>query len=133
MYRTQKEKEEFVEQLFKDRILFELEVLQVSSEADLIEVMQIISKTLVRDKLKKEINFSYLETFNHFKLTSITKAIFNQIANEWLSFAAEVLFYDKDSALMEIQDKQRVNFIYSISNDYFINIKNIYLKRLPIH
>ncbi len=123
MHRTQKVKEEFVKELFNDRKLFELEVLEVSSEADRIEIMQIISKNLVRDKLKKEINFSHLYTFNHFKLNSITKAIFNQIANEWLSFATEVLFYSKDSALIEIRDKQRVNFIYSISNDYFNKYK----------
>ncbi len=123
MYKTQKVKEELIKELFNDRKLFELEVLQVSSEVDSIEVMQIISKILVRDKLKKELNFSYLDTFNHFKLNSITKAIFNQIANEWLSFATEVLFYSKDSALIEIQDKQRVNFMYSISNDYFNKYK----------
>lgn len=121
--KTQKVKEEFVKELFNDKRLFKLEVLQVSCEADSIEIMQIISKTLVREKLKKEINFLHLNTFRDFKLTSIKNSIFNQIANEWLSFAQEVLFFSKDVALLEIQDKQRVNFIYSISNDYFNTYK----------
>lgn len=123
MYKTQKVKEELVKELFNDRKLFELEVLQVSCEADSVEVMQIIVKNLLRERLKKEINFLYLESLNHFKLDSITKTIFNQIANEWLSFATEVLFYSKESALREIQDKQRVNFLYSISNGYFNKYK----------
>jgi hypothetical protein len=123
MHKTKKQKEELILELFSDRELFEQEVLHVSSTSDCIEVMQIISKDLVKNKLKHEISFLYLKSFDEFKLHSITKSIFNQIANEWLSYASEVLFYSKENSLLEIQEKQRVNFIYAIANDYFSKYK----------
>ncbi|NCO01918.1 MAG: hypothetical protein GW906_08825 [Epsilonproteobacteria bacterium] len=119
MTKTQAEKEEFVTQIFSDRTLFEKEVVQVSTEADRVEVMEIIAQSLVRDKLKEEINFLYLDTLTKFKLSSIVGTIFNQFANEWLSFAVEVLGYSKESALKEIQEKQRAAFVHSIATLYF--------------
>ena len=61
MYRTQEEKQKYIDKLFKDRALFEWEVLHVSSHYDRLEIMEMLAQTLVRDKLKYEINFLYLQ------------------------------------------------------------------------
>jgi len=123
MAKTLAQKEEFVAQLFCERELFELEVLGISCEADFIEVMELIATIIVREKLKKELNFLYLERFDDFKLGTITKAIFNQIANEWVSFATQTLRYSKDDALKQMQEKQKTQFIYSLALDYFQDVK----------
>ena len=111
MYRTQDEKQKYIDELFKDRTLFEWEVLHVSSHYDRIEIMEILAQTLVRNKLKYEINFLYLQSYDNFKLTQIINILFHEIANEWMSFATEVLYYPNDKA--------RVKFIHDIAEDYY--------------
>ena len=119
MYRTQEEKQKYVDKLFKDRALFEWEVLHVSSHYDRLEIMEILAQTLVRDKLKYEVNFLYLQSYNDFKFTQIVNIIFHEIANEWISFATEVLYYPKSEAIEELQDKARVTFIHSLAKSYY--------------
>ena len=111
MYRTQEEKQKYIDKLFKDRALFEWEVLHVSSHYDRLEIMEILAQTLVRDKLKYEINFLYLQSYNDFKFTQIVNILFHEIANEWISFATEVLYYPKKEAVGELQDKTRVKSV----------------------
>lgn len=119
MYRTQDEKQKYIDELFKDRALFEWEVLHVSSHYDRLEVMEILAQTLVRDKLKYEINFLYLQSYENFKFTQIINILFHEIANEWMSFATEVLYYPKREAVGELNDKARVKFIHDIAEDYY--------------
>ncbi|NOR58365.1 MAG: hypothetical protein GQ474_07565 [Sulfurimonas sp.] len=119
MYRTQEEKQKYVDKLFKDRALFEWEVLHVSSHYDRLEIMQILAQTLVRDKLKYEINFLFLQSYSDFKFTQIVNIIFHEIANEWISFATEVLYYPKSEAIQELQDKARVRFIHALAKGYY--------------
>jgi hypothetical protein len=119
MYRTQEEKQKYIEKIFKDRALFEWEVLHVSSHYDRLEIMEILAETIVRGKLKYELNFLYLETFKDFKFSQIVNILFHEIANEWISFATEVLYYPKREAVQELQDKTRVKFIHSLALDYY--------------
>jgi len=119
MYRTKEEKSKYIEKIFKDRALFEWEVLHVSSHYDRLEVMQILAQTLVRDKLKYELNFLHIEKYEDFKFSQIINIIFHEIANEWVSFATEVLYYPKEEALKELQDKVRVHFIHSLAKSYY--------------
>jgi len=123
MYKTQEEKKKYIDNLFKDKALFEWEVLHVSSHYDRLEVMEILAKTLVREKLIYEINFLYLQSYDDFKFTQIVNIIFHEIANEWVSFATEVLHYPKQEAIDELQDKARVKFIYAIAKSYYEKYK----------
>lgn len=123
MYRTQEEKQKYIDKIFKDKALFEWEVLHVSSHYDRLEIMQILARTLVRDKLKYEINFLYLQSFGDFKFTQIVNIIFHEIANEWISFSTDVLYYPKKEAIEELQDKQRVKFIHSLAKSYYEKYK----------
>ena len=121
MFKTKIEKQEYMDKLFEDISLFEWEVMHVTSHNDRVEVMQLLAKTLVREKLKHEINFLYLKSFYNFKFSSIINGLFKEIVREWLGFTEEVLFYSQSDALKEVQDPARANFIYGIVNDYFDN------------
>lgn len=119
MYRTREEKQNYIEKIFKNKALFEWEVLHVSSHYDRLEVMEVIAHILVREKLRYELNFLYLEKFEDFKFTQIVNIIFHQIANEWVSFATEILNYPKRDAIQEIQNRERVKFIHSLAKEYY--------------
>nr|WP_321265497.1 hypothetical protein [uncultured Sulfurimonas sp.] len=119
MYRTQEEKQKYIEKIFKDRALFEWEVLHVSSHYDRLEVMEILAQTLVRDKLKYELNFLYMQKYEDFNFSQIINIIFHEIANEWVSFATDVLYYPKQDAIEELQDKMRVKFIHDLAKSYY--------------
>lgn len=119
MYRTKEEKQQYIAKIFKSKALFEWEVLHVSSHYDRLEIMEVLAHILVREKLRYELNFLYLDKFEDFKFTQIVNIIFHEIANEWVSFATEILNYPKQDAIQEIQDKMRVRFIHSLAKDYF--------------
>ncbi|WP_294963574.1 hypothetical protein [Sulfurimonas sp.] len=119
MYKTQEEKQKYIDKLFNDRTLFEWEVLHVSTHYDRVEIMLILAQTLVRNKLKHEINFLYLQSFIDLKFQQIVNILFHEIANEWMSFATEVLNYPKKEAIVELKEKSRVKFIHGIADDYY--------------
>ncbi|WP_324170420.1 hypothetical protein [Sulfurimonas sp.] len=119
MYKNQEEKEEYIEKLFSDKALFEWEVLHISSHYDRVEVMEILSDVLVTDKLKYELNFLYIKEYKDFKFSQIINIIFHEIANEWLSFATNIMYYSKKEAIETLQDKKKVIFIHTLSINYY--------------
>ncbi len=119
MYRTKEEKQNYIDKIFNNIALFEWEVLHVSSHYDRLEIMQILAQTIVHDKLKYETNFLYLEKYEDFKLSQIVNILFHEIANEWLSFATEVLHCKKEDIIEDFQDKRRIYFIHHIVKDYY--------------
>lgn len=124
MYRTVNEKKELIEKIFKRKAVFEKEVLNITSDGDRSEIMQILSKILVRENLKEELNFLYMESFSKFTFAPIINILFKEIANEWIYFAMEELTYTKNEALLEIQDKKRVLFIRSLVIGYYKKYQN---------
>ena len=120
---THSEREELVDRIFKRKAIFEKEVLNITSDADRAEIMQILAKLLVRDTLKDELNFLYMEDFSKFTFKPIVNILFKEIANEWISYAMEELGYSKDEALAEIQTKKRVLFIRSLVSKYYEKYK----------
>lgn len=123
MYRTEEEVRKYIEKIFSDRSLFEWEVLHVSSHYDRLEVMQILAQTIVRDRLKFELNFLYIKRYEDFKLSQIINILFHEIANEWLSFATEILYCSKNDAINALQDKKKVKFIHSLVKSYYATYK----------
>ena len=119
MYKTQEEKDAYVEKLFSDVALFEWDVLHVSSNTDRVEVMEIIADSLVYNTLKYELNFLHVHDVEKLNFSNIKGYIFKQMINEWLTFCDDVLFYPKDDAIKVVKQGQRIKFIYSIVNDYF--------------
>jgi len=123
-------KAEFVKELFENKKLFESYVLAVSSESEREEIMQILSKKLIREDLKEDLNFLYMQDFSHFKFSFIVNLLFKELANEWISFAEEQLAYSKRDALEEIQHKEKVNFVFQIVKNYFDVYKRIFVQEI---
>lgn len=119
MNKTLEDKQKYIDKLFKDKTLFEQEVLHVFSHYDRLEVMGVLTHILVREKLIYELNFLYLKKFEDFKFSQIVNIIFHVIANEWVSYATDILRYPKQDAIQEIQNKFRVKFIHSLAKDYY--------------
>jgi len=119
MYKTKEEKKQYIEKIFKNKALFEWEVLHVSSHYDRLEIMEVLAHILVREKLRYELNFLYLKSYDDFNFSQIVNIIFHEIANEWVSFATDILHYPKQDAIQELQNKIRVRFIHSLAKEYY--------------
>ena len=119
MYKTQEQKDAYVEKLFSDVVLFEWDVLHVSSSTDRIEVMELIAQDLVHNTLKNELNFIYVHDVKKLDFSNIKSYIFKQMINEWLTFCDDVLMYPKDDAIAVVKQGERIKFIYDIVNNYF--------------
>lgn len=119
MYKTQEQKDAYVEKLFSNVTLFEWDVLHVSSSTDRIEVMELIAKELVHNTLKNELNFVYVHDVEKLNFSKIKSYIFKQMINEWLTFCDDVLMYPKADALDVVKQGERIKFIYNIVNSYF--------------
>ena len=126
----QVEKEKLVVDLFSNKILFELDVLSVKSEKDRLEIINILVERFIRDLLKNELNFLYMQDFKRFKFSLIINLLFKEIADEWLGFSSDILHFSKEEALGEIQDKKRIAFIYALSQEYFLEYKNLFFTEI---
>ena len=124
------EKEELVVQLFSKKKLFERKVLNVKSSVDRLEIITILVQKFIRDLLKSELNFLYMHDMKQFRFSLIINLLFKEVANEWLSYAHEILQYSRDEALLEIQDKKRVAFIYSVVQGYFLEYKKYFFEEI---
>lgn len=123
MFRTKKEKHEYLEKIFEDVSLFEWEVLHITTSQDRQEVMEILSETLVRDTIKEKVNFLYLKRFDDFDTGAIKPALFKEIVNEYVSFAVDVLYLDKDEVRKDIGSK--ASFIYGLIDNYMKNYHSL--------
>jgi len=119
MYKTQEQKNAYVDKLFADVVLFEWDVLHVSSNTDRIEVMEIVAHDLVHETLKNELNFLHVNAVDKLNFSNVKNHIFKQMINEWLTFCDDVLMYPRDDAIAVVKEGHRVKFIYNIVNEYF--------------
>ncbi len=130
MFGTQEEKENYINKLFSDVELFEWDVLNVSSNIDRAEVIEMIADTLVHDTLKNEINFLYIKDIKEINFKKIKKAIYNEIVGEWLNFCDDTLIYPKKDAILIVNQIDEIQFIYSITNSYFDKFSRIIFSKI---
>jgi len=124
------EVEELVTSIFSDKIVFEKYVLNVTCNNDRIDVMDILSKRLVRILLKEELNFLYMQDLSNFKFSLIVNLLFREIANEWVSYAEESLDLSMDEALEIIQHKEKVLFLLGFVKEYFRQYKIYFVQEI---
>jgi len=124
------EVEELVKSIFSDKVIFEKHILNVTSNSDRIDVMEILAKRLIRSLLKEELNFLYMKNLNNFKFSLIINLLFREIANEWVSYAEESLSYSKNKALKTIQYKGNVLFLLKLVKEYFRQYKVYFLQEI---
>lgn len=130
MYRSKNEKHEFLELIFSKRELFEEHVLEVVSDADRLDIMEILSKRFIEILLKDELNFLYIKNFDNFKFSLIKNILFKEIANEWVFFAQEELWYTKEEALDVIQNKKKVLFLLALVKWYYVKYKKCFTDKI---
>lgn len=120
---TVAEKKELIEKIFSDKQLFEKEVLNVTCNSDRIEIMDILAKRIVRVLLREELSFLYMKDLENFKFSLIRNILFREIANEWVSYAVEVLILDQEDATEMLQEKKHALFLLELIKEYFRQYK----------
>jgi len=130
MFKTQKQKENYINKLFNNVELFEWDVLHISSNIDRAEVMEIIAENLVYNNLKDEINFLNITNIEKINFKKIKSSIFSEIINEWLNFCDDVLMYPKKDAILVVKQGERIKFIYSLVNSYYDKFHRIIFSKM---
>ncbi len=126
----QAEKENFIDDIFSKKELFEKYILNIQNNDDRIEVMHLLSKSIIRIDIREELNFLYMKNLDNFKFSLIVNILFREMANEWVSFAQERLAIEQEEALNIIQDKRRVIFIVSLVKEYFKQYKIYFVQEI---
>ncbi|MDQ7045122.1 MAG: hypothetical protein Q9M32_04330 [Sulfurimonas sp.] len=116
-------REELVENIFSNKSDFEKEVLNVLKEKDKSEIMHILAYSIVRDTLKEHLNFLHIKSLSDFTLKPVVNILFKEIANEWISYAMDLLDYSKEEALEILQNAHRVKLLHTLADDYFKHYK----------
>jgi len=117
------EKKILIEKIFSEKQFFEKEILNVTCNSDRIEVMDILAKRIIKILLREELNFLYMKDLSNFRFSIIKHILFKEIANEWVSYAQEILEYDKDKSLEVIQEKRHVLFLLNVIKEYYQQYK----------
>ena len=120
----------FINRVFSDQSFFENKILGVYTNADKLEIMQILSAKLIEHDLKYELNFLYMKSLSNFKFSLIINLLFKEFASEWVSYAMDELVLSKEEALDEMQEKRRVYFLHDIVKSYFVDYKIEFVKKI---
>lgn len=57
-------------------------------------------------------------------MKQVVNLLFKEIASEWVDYAMDVLEYSKEDALEELRVENRIQFIKSLSQNYYKHFKN---------
>ena len=127
---TETEKSELITTIFSQQDFFEKEILDITTNSDRIEVMDILAKRMIRILLKEELNFLYMKNLDSFKFSLITNLLFREIASEWVSYSDEKLSLNKEEALEIIQDKAHVLFVIALIKQYYEQYKIYFFQEI---
>jgi len=115
---------ELIDEIFLKKTIFEKKVLNVLSEKDRFEIIDILSTSLVYDTLKEHLNFIYIKNISDFTLQHIPNIIFKVLANEWISYATELLSLSRVEALEYLQTANNVKYIHTLAQSYYLYCRN---------
>lgn len=121
-------KNEFLKKVFSDKLFFEAEILEIFSNSDRIEVIEILTKRIIGTLLRRELNFIYMEDLEKFSLSLIPNSMFQEISNEWVSYAVENLKIEDKEAIKIMQEKEHIIFLLTLTKEYFRNYKVYFLQ-----
>ena len=110
--------DDLVEDIFSKKSIFEKEVLDVVREHDRLEIINILSVSIVRDILKEHLDFGHIQDLSDFTLEPVVNIIFKEIANEWIAYATEILSCSREFALEVLQLGRNAKFLHFLADDY---------------
>ena len=125
---TNSKKNEFLKKVFSDKVFFEAEILEIFSNSDRIEVIEILAKRIIGTLLRKELNFIYMKDLKKFSFSSILNSMFQEISNEWVSYVVENLKINEKKAITIIQEKEHTLFLLTLVKEYFRHYKIYFLQ-----
>lgn len=103
--------------------LFEENILDVYDENDRKEVMEILAQRLVRDKLKKSLNFLYLEDLEDLSLAMIVPVLTKELYDEALEYGRHVLYLGSEETKSVIE--RHIVSIGALAQEYMSKYKEI--------
>ena len=124
------EKEKHIKEIFTKKEIFEKYVLDVVSDDDRVEIIGILSKTIIRYALKDELSFLYMKDLTHFKFSLVTNLLFREMSHEWISYANEHLGYNSEEASLLLQEKEKAIFLISLVKEYFRHYKVYFVQEI---
>jgi len=127
---TKLERSNLVNAIFSQEEIFEKYILNVLNEEDRKEVLKILSKRIINTLLREELNFLYMKSLDNFKFSLIINKLFHEIANEWFSYAQDLLYYEQEDALDILQEKEHVSFLFRVVKSYFREYKSFFTKEI---
>ncbi len=127
---TKAEKKNFIDAIFSKKELFEKYVLNILTNDDRIEVIEILVEQIINVLLREELNFLYMKNLENFKFSLIVNILFHELANEWVAYAQEVLAIEQEDAIEILQDKERALFLITFVKEYFRHYKIYFVQKI---
>lgn len=108
-----------IDDIFDDEKIFEQVVLDIHNDADRKEVIGIIADEIVNDKLRNQLHFSYLRSYNALKTDGIVKIILQRFSSEAAGYLEERLQLNKKLTLDTIRKTRNLLFLKRLSLFYY--------------
>ena len=118
-YQSPQDKQLFIASLFKDRALLEKEVLEIESDFDRYDVMKFIGKELVQERMKEELNFSYIKKYDDISIKNVQANMVKILIPEFLDYLQEEMRYSKTMAQQVVLNKKCIHFLQSFVSKYY--------------
>ncbi len=116
---TQYDKELRLREIFSSQREFEKEVLLIDDELEREEVLDIIARSLVYDKLKYQLHFYYLKKREDIDTSKIEQAIAQIIIEEFLLYLKDELAFTKVESKFTVSQKEVILFINALASFYY--------------
>ena len=113
------EKSALVAAIFSDESEFEKHVLDIRNEEDRREVMEMLADEIVMNRLREEINFSALKSYDDLHTEGIIKVILQRISSEAAGYLEERLRYTRTATMQIIRQTANLLFLKRLSLYYF--------------
>ncbi len=122
--------QEYIQNIFSDRKVFEKEVLHVNCDADRQEVMLLLSKELcTKSKIAHQISFLKLKSINDLDFGSVKIVLVQMLLAELISLLKEKRFTQIEIDNIK-RNKPYLKFIYQLVQSYMHRFGTIFYKEV---
>lgn len=122
---TLQEKREHLEKTLTNRTLFEQEVLDAHDAADRYEIMQLIAKRVVRERLKRELNFLFMQRLEQLTFAQVPSEMVKIFLDELKSYLKEVLYYPQELFNQEFSHADYYKVLSQTALAYYKHYQNL--------
>jgi hypothetical protein len=123
--------DQYLEYIFSSQENFEKAIFEVQSDAERIEILEIIAKQIVHEEeIKSKINFTHVKSLNNLNLSDLAFNIVRLLLNEAVEWLAQ--YFSDEAALRSriSQDKMKVYMIHEMAMSYYFDHQEIFLSEI---